>query len=161
MFLRNKFFTFAAAAVLVCLMGAPASGYADEASGDDESLFKRLGGLMPISVVVSDFIDEMVPDPELNRNPAIDAARERVPAAYLKYHVTAMVCQATGGPCEYKGRDMVSSHAHLNITESEWQRMLVIFKQVLSDHGVPEQETGELLDIVGSTKADIVSADKT
>ncbi|WP_449426308.1 hypothetical protein [Rhodanobacter lindaniclasticus] len=38
-------------------------------------------------------IDVLVPDPILNTNPAIDAARKRVPASYLKYHVTAMVCR--------------------------------------------------------------------
>ncbi|MGH9381531.1 MAG: hypothetical protein ACRD2Z_13075 [Thermoanaerobaculia bacterium] len=31
-----------------------------------------------------------------NANPAIDAVRQRVPAPYLKYHVTALVCSTTG-----------------------------------------------------------------
>ena len=158
---RNQSLNLAAIALSLCVVVASGSVNAGESPGDNKSLFNRLGGLMPISVVVSDFIDELIPDAEMNKNPAIAEARERVPAPYLKYHVTAMVCQATGGPCEYKGRDMVSSHAHLNITEAEWQRMLVIFKEVLAAHKVPNRETRELLDIVGSTKADIVSADKT
>lgn len=120
------------------------------------SLYERLGGLAPISVVVNDFIDALVPDTLLNQNPAIDAARKRVPAPYLKFQVTAMVCQATGGPCQYQGRNMKESHAHLNITESEWDRMVTIFNEILAKHAVPAGETQELLDIVGSTKADIV-----
>jgi len=124
------------------------------------SLYDRLGGLMPISVVVSDFIDAVVPDPVLNANPAIDAARQRVPAAYLKYHVTAQVCEATGGPCRYHGRGMKEAHAHLNITESEWERMLTLFKEVLARHQVPPTETQELLDIVNSTKGEIVTGGK-
>lgn len=120
------------------------------------TLYDRLGGLAPISVVVSDFIDALVPDPVLNANPAIDTARKRVPAPYLKYHVTAMVCQATGGPCQYHGRGMKESHAHLNITEQEWDRMLTLFKGVLAKYKVPAKETQELLEIVDSTKADIV-----
>jgi hemoglobin len=120
------------------------------------SLYDRLGGLAPISVVVSDFIDALVPDAVLNANPAIDAARKRVPAPYLKYHVTAMVCQATGGPCQYHGREMKESHSHLNITEQEWDRMVTLFKEVLAKHKVPKKETQELLDIISSTKADIV-----
>ncbi|MCI0436145.1 MAG: group 1 truncated hemoglobin [Gemmatimonadetes bacterium] len=120
------------------------------------SLYERLGGLGPISVVVSDFIDALVPDAVLNANPAIDAARKRVPAPYLKYHVTALVCQTTGGPCQYHGRGMKESHAHLRITARDWDRMVTIFKDVLSRHGVPAKETQELLDIVGSTKGDIV-----
>ena len=125
-----------------------------------QSLYDRLGGLAPISVVVSDFVDALVPDSVLNANPAIDAARKRVPAAYLKYQVTSLVCQATGGPCQYQGRAMKESHAHMNITESEWDRMVVLFKEVLAKHKVPEKETKELLDIVGSTKADIVVSGK-
>jgi hemoglobin len=123
-----------------------------------QSLYDRLGGLAPISVVVSDFIDALVPDAVLNANPAIDAARTRVPAPYLKYHVTALVCQVTGGPCQYQGREMKPSHAHLNITEQEWQRMVVVFQGVLARHQVPAQETQELLAIVGSTKPDIVAS---
>ena len=123
---------------------------------EQQSLYDRLGGLAPISVVVSDFIDALVPDAVLNRNPAIDAARESVPAPYLKYHVTALVCQASGGPCQYHGLGMKESHAHMNITERDWDRMVVIFKEVLAKHGVPPGETEELLDIVGSTKAEIV-----
>ncbi len=122
------------------------------------SLYDRLGGLAPISVIVSDFIDALVPDAVLNANPAIDAARKRVPAPYLKYHVTALVCQATGGPCQYHGRTMKEAHAHLNITEREWDRMVTIFKEILAKHKVPAKEAEELLAIVGSTKADIVVA---
>jgi hemoglobin len=121
-----------------------------------QSLYDRLGGLMSISVVVNDFIDVLVPDAFLNENPAIDAARKIVPAPYLKYHVTAMVCQATGGPCQYHGRDMKTSHTHLNITEREWDRMVVLFKEVLTKHKVPDQESRELLAIIDSTKKDIM-----
>lgn len=120
------------------------------------SLYERIGGLGGITVVVDDFIDRLVVDHLLNSNPSIKAARDRVPAPYLKYHVSAMVCQATGGPCTYTGRDMKSSHAHLRITEPEWQQMAAIFKDVLDAHGVPAQEEKELFSIVGSTKADIV-----
>jgi hemoglobin len=136
----------------------PTAAPAQEDAAAAPSLYQRLGGLAPISVVVSDFIDALVPDAELNANPAIDAARQRVPAAYLKYHVTAMVCQATGGPCTYHGRAMKPSHAHLNITEKEWDRMLVILQEVLARHSVPAGETGELLAIIDSTKADIVQS---
>ena len=123
---------------------------------EQKSRYDRLGGLTPISVVVSDFINALVADAVLNANPAIDAARKGLPAPFLKYHVTALVCQATGGPCQYHGREMNESHAHMNITERDWDRMVTIFKEVLAKHRVPAKETQELLDIVGSTRADIV-----
>jgi hemoglobin len=126
-----------------------------------QSLYERLGGLAPISVVVSDFIDAIVSDAVINQNPAVDEARKRVPAAYLKYRLTAQLCQATGGPCQYHGPGMKEAHTHLNITEGEWDRMVVILKEVLAKHGVLEKETQELLEIVGSTKADIVVSERS
>ncbi|WP_432474605.1 group I truncated hemoglobin [Amphritea sp. HPY] len=125
---------------------------------EQPSLYDRLGGLAPITVVVSDFLDALVPDATLNANPAIDAARKRVPTPYLKYRVSALVCQVSGGPCQYQGRAMKESHTHLNITETEWARMVTIFREVLAKNNVPEKEGQELIDIIASTKADIVAS---
>lgn len=147
-----------ALALVAIVIGGFQSAVAQEgAEQKQQSLYDRLGGLAPISVVVSDFIDVLMPDPVLNKNPAIDAARQRVPAPYLKYHVTAMMCEAAGGPCQYHGRGMKEAHAHLNITEREWDRMVTLFNKVLEKHKVPEKESQELLEIIGSTKTDIVS----
>ncbi|WP_461521817.1 group I truncated hemoglobin [Porticoccus sp.] len=147
----------ALATAMMLIMGYQPALAEDMADTKMPSLYDRLGGLMPISVVVSDFLDAVVPDPMLNDNPAIDAARKRVPTPYLKYHVTAQVCQVTGGPCQYQGRGMKEAHAHLNITVAEWDQMVTLFKGVLAKHNVPEQETRELLAIIDSTKADIVA----
>ena len=68
-----------------------------------------------------------------------------------------MVAWATGGPESYTGRSMLESHAHLGITEAEWDEMGSIFVAVLNDFNVPAAEQEELLAIVGTTKADIVS----
>jgi hemoglobin len=56
---------------------------------------------------------------------------------------------------------MKESHAHLHITEREWDRMVELFTEVLAKHKVPAKETQELLDIVGSTRADIVMPSKS
>ena len=122
------------------------------------SLYDRLGGVYPISVVVESFIDLLFVNDVLNANPAIKAARERVPASGLKFHVTTLVCQATGGPCIYTGRGMHESHIQLNIGEKEWRAMLSDFQRVLNNYAVPVKEQQELIAIVESTKKDIVIA---
>jgi len=126
------------------------------AAAPQKSLYDRLGGAYPISVVVDDFIDRLLVNGTLNANPAIDAARQRVPKQGLKFHVTTLVCQVTGGPCQYAGREMQAAHAHLNISEKEWQAMLADFRTTLDKFSVPAAEQGELVTIVNSTKADIV-----
>ncbi len=121
----------------------------------------RLGGVYAIATVVDDFIDRVVDNAILNANPAIKEARDRVPRAGLKYRVTEMVCQATGGPCKYTGRSMKEAHAHLNITQKEWDALVVDFKASLAKFNVPAKEQEELLAIVNSTKKDIVVPSKT
>ncbi len=121
-----------------------------------KSLYERLGGVYNIAPVVDEFLEVLYVDDILNANPKIKEARDRVPKAYLKYHVTSMVCQASGGPEKYTGRGMKESHRHLNITEKEWQSMGADFKKVLDKFKVPEREQKELFAIVESTKKDIV-----
>lgn len=157
MIMRNFITRSLLALIAVLATGIPAA-FAEGMPAGEPSFYMRLGGLAPISVVVSDFIDALVPDKVLNANPAIAEARKRVPPPYLKFQVTALVCQATGGPCQYQGRSMKESHAHLNITQKEWERMEMIFKRILAKHRVPAKESGELLAIVESTKGDIVVA---
>ncbi len=122
------------------------------------SLYERLGGVYAIAAVVDDFIDRIMDDPRLNANPKVDEAHHRVSKAGFKYLVTEQVCWASGGPQKYTGRSMFDSHAHLDITESEWQSFLDDLRQTFDKFGVPAAERAELVAIVESTKSDIVRA---
>ena len=127
-----------------------------ETQKTEKSLYDRLGGAYNIAVVVDDFIERLLVNDTLNANPAINEARGHVPAPGLKFHVTALVCEVTGGPCKYVGRDMKTAHAHLNITQKEWDAMVADFRKTLNKFKVPVKEQEELIQIVGSTKKDIV-----
>ena len=143
---------FTALLSAVLLFGSSTTVKAQE----EKSLYDRLGGVKPISLVVDDFIDRLVANETLNANPMIKKGREHSPDAYLKFQVTNLVCQVTGGPCKYTGLGMKESHVHMNITENEWQVMRDEFKKTLDKFQVPEKEQKELFDIVESTKKDIV-----
>jgi hemoglobin len=146
--------TVVVAAVFSLAAAMPAAG--TQAPAGAKPLYDRLGGLYPIASVVDAFIERLLVNDVLNANPAIRAARERVPKAGLKVHLTTQVCQVTGGPCRYVGRTMKDSHAHLNITEKEWAAMVTDFRKTLDDFKVPAAEQEELVKIVESTRADIV-----
>ena len=120
------------------------------------SLYERLGGAYSIATVVDDFIERLLVNATLNANPAIKEARARVPKAGLKFHVTALVCEVSGGPCKYTGRTMKESHEKLNISQAEWDAMVIDFKATLDKFKVPQREQQELITIVDSTKNDIV-----
>ena len=120
-------------------------------------LYERLGGLKGITVVIGDFVNRLVANKTLNKNPAINAGRKNSPAPYLKFQVSQLVCEVTGGPCKYTGKGMKESHTHLNITEKEWGVMAKEFQKTLNKFKVPGAEQKELFEIVGSLKGDIVT----
>lgn len=132
------------------------SGSAQE-EGEKKSLYDRLGGVYAIATVVDDFIERLLVNDTLNANVAIKESRDNVPKAGLKFQVTALLIQVTGGPYKYHGRDMKAAHAHLGITEKEWEAMAADFKATLDKFGVGEAEQKELFDIVGTTHDDIVT----
>ena len=64
---------------------------------------------------------------------------------------------ARGGPQKYTGRSMKNVHAGMGITNAEFDALAGDLKASLDKFKVPTQEQQELLAIVGSTRADIVS----
>ena len=142
-------------AAVVAIMAGAATQTA-KAQVKQPSLYERLGGAYSIATVVDDFIERLLVNATLNANPALKEARARVPKAGLKFHVTAMVCEVSGGPCKYTGRAMKASHQDLNISPAQWDAMVVDFKATLNKFKVPQTAQQELITIVGSTKNDIV-----
>src|SRR4030065_1241211 len=142
--LRKHFFCVGIllSAVFLVNLVSPNSPLVDETQ--KQSLYQRLGGVYNIAPVVDEFLEALYVDDVLNANPRIKEARDRVPKAYLKYHITSMVCQASGGPEKYTGRGMKESHQHLNITEKEWQGMLADFKKGLDKFQGPAAEQNEI-----------------
>jgi hemoglobin len=126
---------------------------------EKKSLYERLGGVYPIATVVDDFIDRIMIDPRLNKNPRVDEAHHRVLPPGFKYLVTEQVCWAAGGPQKYTGRSMAESHKDLNITSDEWAAFMDDLQQTLDKFAVPPPEQDELKAIVNSTRADIVVGD--
>lgn len=145
-----------AIASLALMMAATIAPVATAQQTGAKPLYERLGGLTGITVVVDDFINRLVANKELNKNPAINAGRKSSPAPYLKFQVSQLICELSGGPCKYTGKTMKESHAHLNISEKEWSVMAKEFQKSLNKFKVPAAEQTELFDMVGKTKADIV-----
>ncbi len=145
---------FALSVLILVLFCNISSGIAEEKV--QKSLYDRLGGVYAIATVVDDFIERLYVNDVLNANPAIDESRKSIPKEGLKFQVTALVCEATGGPIKYTGRSMKDAHKHLNIKEKEWQVMMTDFKVTLDKFKVPTAEQKELFAIMESSKKDIV-----
>jgi len=120
----------------------------------EQTLYEKLGGKQAIDAVVEDLTNRMMKDRRLKRfcgNMSEDQLKAR------RELVAAFICKATGGPCEYKGRDMKQAHQNLGITEKDWNRFVELTKQSLNKFNVPADVQKEFLDAVAGLKDQIVS----
>ncbi|MFN0058064.1 MAG: group I truncated hemoglobin [Planctomycetota bacterium] len=141
---------------VVALGGLVLATSAQDNATAKKALFERLGGIYSIASVVDDFVDRLYANETINGNAAVKAARDRTPKAGLKFQVTALVAELSGGPYKYHGRSMVESHKTLGINQKEWDAMAADFKKSLEKFKVPAPEQKELFDMVESSKKDIV-----
>ena len=117
------------------------------------SLYKQLGGREGIALVVDDFVANVVADDRINaRFKALPA-----PAVFkLKSNLADQICDATGGPCAYVGRDMKTTHKGMNITDAEWAATVEALVKALDKNNVPAGAKTALLGALSPMKADIV-----
>jgi hemoglobin len=142
--------TAVALVVLVATLGGCA-GTKEAAS--QPTLYERLGGRHPIKLVVDDFVANLVADPRVNAR-----FKDMKPADVERFKTNAadQVCEATGGPCSYLGKDMKTVHKGMNITEAEWDATIEDLVKALDKHKVGAREKNELLGALGAMKKDIV-----
>jgi hemoglobin len=127
-----------------------AVGCASTAAKPETSLYQRLGGREAITAVVDDFVANVAADSRINgRFANTDLPR-------LKRLLVEQICQGSGGPCVYTGRDMKTTHAGMGIKDAEFDALVEDLVQSLDKHKVPAAEKEELLGILGPMKADIV-----
>ena len=115
-----------------------------------KSVYDRLGGQPAITAVVDDFVGNVAADNRINGF----FARTDIPR--LKKNLVDQICQGTGGPCMYTGRDMRTAHKGLNITDAQFNALVEDLVKSLDKFKVPEKEKGELLGILGPMRSQIV-----
>jgi len=114
------------------------------------SLYDRLGGKPAIEAVVNQFIQNVVADDRIN------AFFANVDANDLSAKLVDQICQASGGPCTYTGRDMKAAHQGMGVKDEHFNALVEDLIAALDQFNVPEREKNELLGALGPMKGDIV-----
>jgi hemoglobin len=127
----------------------------DKKSSKAKSLYSRLGGKKAITAVVDEFVGIVAADNRINKFFA-DAAGDPKRLAAFKGKLVDQICQASGGPCKYKGQDMVTAHKGMNITDADFGALVEDLVAALNKLNVPKAEQDELLGLLGPMKGDIV-----
>ncbi|MDF0668550.1 MAG: group 1 truncated hemoglobin [Nitrospira sp.] len=116
----------------------------------ERSLYERLGGQGAIQAVVTKFIGNVGADKRINGYFAKTDLKQ------LNKLLVEQVCQASGGPCTYSGRDMKTTHKGMKVTTAAFNALVEDLVSALDTFNVGKQEKDELLGVLGPMKKDIV-----
>ncbi len=123
----------------------------DMTSGEGvKPLYNRLGGKDAITAVVNDFVANVVADDRINM------FFKNADGARLTQMLIDQICEASGGPCKYTGKDMKTVHTGMAIKEEHFNALVEDLVKSLDKFKVGEKEKTELLTALGGMKGDIV-----
>ena len=123
------------------------------AGSSEESLYERLGGYDTIAAIVDVLLPRLTSDPQIGvywRGHSNDSMRRD------RQLIVDFLCEATGGPVIYRGRDMKTSHEGLGISESDWDVFVGHTVATLDKLEVYGREREDCLGAVASLQDDVV-----
>ena len=146
--------------VLLCalLVGflAPALTRADQTAASGEpSLYKRLGGYDGVAALADTLIGHLASDQKLTK---FFVGLSDNSKARLRQHFVELLCNASGGPCLYVGRDMKTVHKGLNITQADWDAMQGDVTATEDKFALKQRERDDIAALLTKLKPDIVTA---
>ena len=144
----------AGSAVLVLLVCVSLTSFTLMAQ-TQKTLYDRLGGKAAITAVVDEFVGRIAADKRIN---AFFAATASDPArlAAFKGKLVDQICEASGGPCKYTGKDMKTAHKGMGITEADFNAVVEDLVGALDKFKVAPEDKQALLGVLGPMKSQIV-----
>lgn len=140
-------------AVLAAVLPSLSLALAQEKPKSPKSLYQRIGGYDVIAGVVDDFLDQLGADPAFKRFGQGRSMNSLVRGRQL---IVDQICNLSGGPCVYIGREMKPSHGGLAITEAEWESSGKKMMSALQKFKVAEPDQQEFMAMIDKLKVDIV-----
>ena len=117
------------------------------AMAQDKTLYERLGGKPALEAVVGELWAITAKDARINQYFA--HTKPEVFAGQL----VDFLCQASGGPCVYHGKDMVAAHTGMKITEAEFMALAENVSKAMDKFKVPSKEKDEVMGMLGGLKS--------
>jgi hemoglobin len=113
-------------------------------------LYDRLGGYDKISALTTKIVNLH------EQNEAIKHLMDGVDGEQLAKHVADFVASGTGGPQKYTGKDMVSAHEHLKLTDADFLAAGGDIITAMKSFSYGEEEVEEVICILVSLKDQVV-----
>ncbi|SHK11568.1 hemoglobin [Marinobacter antarcticus] len=126
-------------AALMIMAGLVASGCQSLHSEPDNSLYLQLGERAGIANVVEDLLYLIVDDERINEQ------FKGMDVAQFHRNLTDQLCELSGGPCEYSGREMRELHAAMGITDTQFNALAENLILAMEENHVPTTAQNRLI----------------
>src|SRR4030095_7095011 len=137
---------------LVVLWSIPAGA---QNAPKEKSLYDRLGGKQAITAVVDEFVARVAADNRINHFFAATASNPAQLASF-KMKLVDQICEASGGPCKYTGKDMKTAHRGMGISTADFNALVDDLVGTLDKFKVGAADKNQLLEILGPMQGQIV-----
>ena len=117
----------------------------------DDQLYKAFGEKPGLVALMDDFMTRLLADPRTG--PHFKPANQQ----RIKEQLVDQLCMLSGGPCAYKGADMKSSHANLDITKSDFHALVEVLQASMDARGIPFRKQGEMLALLAPMNRDMIT----
>ncbi|MCB2207060.1 MAG: group 1 truncated hemoglobin [Bacteroidetes bacterium] len=128
----------------------------DSNSTPPQSLYERLGGVEGVTLIVDDVIEAHMNNPEI-KEIFIPYKEQPERLASIRQHTIDFFSAGSGGPVEYKGRDMPTTHEGMNISALQYMCVMDDILGVLNEHEIDEESKKDVLFILWSLKGVIMN----
>ncbi len=122
---------------LAALMAA--GGATAQMAPANASLYQALGEKPGLVQLVDDLMRRIEADNRLAPH-FKEANKQRV-----KEQLVDQLCQVSGGPCEYKGADMKSAHASLDVRKGDFNALVEVLQDAMDARQIPFSTQNRLL----------------
>ena len=136
---------------LICLALAAGSAIAQTAPPQNDQLYKAFGEKPGLVALMDDFMVRLLADPRTG--PHFKPANQQ----RVKEQLVEQLCALGGGPCVYKGADMKSAHANLEIKKSDFHALVEVLQQSMDARGIPLRKQNEMLALLAPMNRDIIT----
>jgi hemoglobin len=116
------------------------------------SIYEQVGGQEAITVVVDDFYERVLADPELA------GFFTGTNMSRLKGKQVEFFCAALGGPAAYTGQSMKDAHRGRAIGQEHFDLVVKHLVASLSEAGVPDATVETIVGALAPLSEDIVAA---
>lgn len=120
------------------------------ATGD--ALYQALGAKPGLEALMGVFVAGLKADHR------IGAQFKDTKSSYLQEQLVDQVCAVSGGPCVYKGADMKTAHANMEITKAHFNALVEVLQVAMDSRGIPFAVQNQLLARLAPMHRDVVTA---